>query len=325
MEIKSEDDQLMTRYLLGDISEDDRDRIEERFFADESYYQNLLLAEDDLIYDYLRGALRPDQHKKIESRRAVSVALNRKVRAVESLMHIDVASICDETSITEASPPGWRQTIAGLFVFRKPAIGLAVASALLIASAGYYLVTETGRLRTEIARIEAERETERLDALEVERRMRREIDEMQLRSEILSSETERQKQLRAEAQEDVRRLRSNHSTVASFILMPGITRGRDEPERLVIPKGIRRVEFKLDLEGEEKHNSFRVELRTTGGNLMWSQVIRSASETASGKTVAVRLPASILINGEYEITLLGSTGAEAFETVYYYYFIAMKR
>jgi len=277
MELRLEDEQLMARYLLGDLSIDERDRVEERFFTDEDYYQNLLLAEDDLIYDYLRGALSSDDHTKFGTRILASPSLRRKVKSLEALMNLEEAAPRVETSTAEVPRSNriiWGQAIKELFAIRRPAFGFALAAAVLFAAASYYFITETGRLRTEIARVEAERERERLASSERERDMQRELEDMRDGEEKLSSDMELEKQMRAQAEDEVRRLRSQSAAPAvSFILMPGLTRSQDEPERLIIPKSAHKVALKLDLEGEEKYSSFRAELRTMGGNLIWSQAV----------------------------------------------------
>lgn len=328
MELRIEDEQLMARYLLGELSADERDRIEERFFIDEDYYQNLLLAEDDLIYDYLRGALSLDHQIKIEARIQTSSGLLRKVKALEALMNLEEVGPRVETSIAEEPRVNrtiWWQAIKEFFAIRRPAFGFALAAAVLFAATSYYLITETGKLRTEIACVEAEREQERLASSERERDMQREIEDMRDGEEKLSSDMELEKQMRAQAEDEVRRLRSQSVTPAlSFILMPGLTRGQDEPERLIIPKGTHRVALKLDIEGEEKYKSFRAELRTMGGNLIWSEAVADMTAIPYGKAVSVTLPSALLINGEYEITLRGSKG-EQFEIFRYYYFIAIRR
>lgn len=329
MDLKLEVEQLMMRYLMGELSEEERDLVEEKFFTDESFYQNLLLAEDDLLYDYQRGALSKDQHRKVEARVAASPGLRRKLKSIESLMTLDSAALQVETSTDgEMSRRGiylW-QTISDFLTIRRLAPALALAAVMLIAFGSYYLVTKTERLNSEIARLEIEKEKERLASLEKEQEMRRQIEDENEKAANLASEIERERRMRQEAEDEARRLRSQQQVAtASFILMPGLVRDRDEPERLVIPREMRKAELKLDLEGEEKYRSFRVELRTMGGNLLWSQAVRSASESASGKAVAITLPASILINGEYEITLKGSSGEGPLEVFRYYYFLVMRR
>jgi hypothetical protein len=50
--------QILGRYLLGQLlSDDELERIEERYFTDDSYFERLIEAEDELIDRSLRGEL----------------------------------------------------------------------------------------------------------------------------------------------------------------------------------------------------------------------------------------------------------------------------
>ena len=52
-----EDDVTIRQYLLGKLSDEDREEFERRYFSDEKLFDRLQPAEDDLIDDYLSGNL----------------------------------------------------------------------------------------------------------------------------------------------------------------------------------------------------------------------------------------------------------------------------
>lgn len=54
---ETEDDRLILRYLLGNLTDVERDRFEELYFTDEALFDKLLVAEDELIDRYVRGGL----------------------------------------------------------------------------------------------------------------------------------------------------------------------------------------------------------------------------------------------------------------------------
>src|SRR5215471_12869718 len=68
MKKKNDHDALVTRYLLGDLAEEEQVRIEEQFFADEEAYQQLLAVENELKYEYAQGGLTPAQRSAFERR-----------------------------------------------------------------------------------------------------------------------------------------------------------------------------------------------------------------------------------------------------------------
>ena len=54
----------LRQFLLGDIDEGKRERIEKLFISDSESKQRILIAEEDLIEDYLDGSLSPTQKEQ---------------------------------------------------------------------------------------------------------------------------------------------------------------------------------------------------------------------------------------------------------------------
>ncbi len=327
MESISKDERMLVNYVLGDLSEEERDTVEERFFGDELFYQNLLLVEDDLIYDYFRGALGTNDRRRFEARMKASPGWRSKVKAVTALMEAIDATPEAEPVFTK--PPSERNsfwTALVLPVLRSPSFGLAAAAGLLISIAGAaYFVNQSRALRNEVAALKEERQQQTRESSASTEQLQGRIAELEDRETALGRELEREKQLRSESAEQIPTPRSGRdSAIATFMLLPGLVRDRDEPERLAIPAGIRRVRLTLDLEGDDRYRTFRAELRSAGGTLLSSQPALS-TPIPGGRGVRLVLPASILSDGEYEITLLGSKGKEQFEIVRYYYFMVARR
>src|SRR5258705_42314 len=54
------------RYLLGKLSDSETARLEERYFADDSVFNEIETAEDELVDAYARGSLSSDDRKRFE-------------------------------------------------------------------------------------------------------------------------------------------------------------------------------------------------------------------------------------------------------------------
>src|SRR5215472_15666365 len=67
------------RYLLGQLSEDEMVALEERYFADENAYKDLLAAETDLLDEYCRGELYGADRQAFERLLRASPALRSRV------------------------------------------------------------------------------------------------------------------------------------------------------------------------------------------------------------------------------------------------------
>ena len=78
-------DARLTRYLLGDLNEEEQVEIEERAFQDQHYLLEIEAAECDLIDDYVRGALSEGQRCQFEERFFASATRRRKLKFAKAL------------------------------------------------------------------------------------------------------------------------------------------------------------------------------------------------------------------------------------------------
>ena len=62
----TEDHKNIRQYLLGNLSEEIRQRVEERLITEDSFFEELLLGEEELIDDYVSGELTDDDRLKFE-------------------------------------------------------------------------------------------------------------------------------------------------------------------------------------------------------------------------------------------------------------------
>jgi hypothetical protein len=113
-------------------------------------------------------------------------------------------------------------------------------------------------------------------------------------------------------------------TLAMFVLQPGLTRGTDEPEKLIVSPAARSIQLQLLLEREEDYPGYVAEIRTARGNLVWSKGGLKLQRTAYGQSVSFTIPANQLPTGEYEIALKGGAPGNL-EALEYYYIIALKK
>ena len=54
---ENQDDALMRRYLLGQLAEDERQQLEEKMMADNEFFNRVLLAEDEMVEEYVQGEM----------------------------------------------------------------------------------------------------------------------------------------------------------------------------------------------------------------------------------------------------------------------------
>ena len=327
------DEKLVSRFLLGDLTESHREQIEERFFKDDRFYEQILAIQEELADDYVHGKLSRTERTQFEKnflqsqrrreRLEFATAFTRALSGTSSVAKSEASSRWGESLLSFLNPKGLRWTTA-----------MASAAALLLFASGIWLFVENRRLSNSVEQARAEKDSllqqSTLNEVEAEQ-MRQELerDIAALRSQGKEMETainEKQRELEAlrRIKPTVRSTPSDSSSIATFILPPGLTRNTDEPEKLIVPAAVRSMQLQLDLEREEDFQSYTVELRTARGNLVWSKSGLPLKQTSYGRAVLVTIPAKLVPNGEYELTLKGSNRGNV-QAVGYYYFIALKR
>lgn len=68
MKERAESEAHFIRYLLGELPEQEQVRLEEVFFVDDGYFEQLLVAEDELRYEYAQGLLDTASSERFEER-----------------------------------------------------------------------------------------------------------------------------------------------------------------------------------------------------------------------------------------------------------------
>jgi hypothetical protein len=77
---QSHEEELFQRYLLGDLAEDERERLQERYFADTNLFSRLLHVEADLIDAYQRGELTENERQRFEQRFGKLRGIDQRLR-----------------------------------------------------------------------------------------------------------------------------------------------------------------------------------------------------------------------------------------------------
>ena len=104
------------RYLLGDLSDAERDALEERYFTDEDAFLELKAAEDDLIDAYSRGTLPAAHRPAFEARYLASDTGRARVEFARALAQIrpPVSAPAPPPREVAAVPSRWGAWAAGL-------------------------------------------------------------------------------------------------------------------------------------------------------------------------------------------------------------------
>lgn len=133
--MKTHNENLMTQYLLGELSEDEKLELEEHFFTNDNSFEQLLALEDELRYDYAQGGLTPAQRRQFEQRFLARSGGSQRVAVAKAVLD-KVAEIepAPVRALVAQEKPSFFQSLITLFGLQSPLMqfGMAAASVLLL-------------------------------------------------------------------------------------------------------------------------------------------------------------------------------------------------
>lgn len=319
MAVDLNNEKLIARYLLGDLSEEQQVAIEDRAFADKDYVAVITAVENDLIDEYVREELSSTERQQFERQFLASAERRKRVEFAKALARVP--------AVQERIVVSWRDSLYAFISGLNPAARFAVAAVmLLLIAGGGWLLAETFQLRSQLTQLQAQnqsRQNELQQQVEGERR----------RNEELNARLTQEKQQREQTDESLRQLSETgdatktppRPVIAALTLLPGLSRGGSDKPSLVMPEDARLVRLQIGIDPDEPYKTFAVELRTTAGRQIWTRENLTARTHGKARAVSLTLPASALKPGDYELRLSGRQEGGASEDVGFYYFDVKKR
>ncbi|MDQ3257528.1 MAG: zf-HC2 domain-containing protein [Acidobacteriota bacterium] len=323
-------EEMMVRYLLGELSEEEQSRLEDEYFARDDFFEQLLVIEDDLIDAYVRGELSANRRAQFE-KHFLSLPQRRERVGFASELLRPVAQTSASThpaTVNERTLSWWQS------MFPLPRFSLAVAAVLLVAVAlaSIWFAFDRNERRARLAREEAEHGARRQpNQTASPPQQTAKQDGLTNEESALERAASPQPQTKDEVPARVSRPTNNSlmppaqsprasAAIASLTLSPDLVRSTGEANRFVLTRGTDMVRLRLALNGDERHKNYRASLQTVDGKDIWSRRARAAQSSRSGaKAVTLQLPAHLLPTGDYILTLSGVTADGSTETVAEYY------
>ena len=320
-------EKLISRYLLGDLPEEQQVEIEDRAFSDKDYLASITAVENDLIDEYVRGELPDEDRQRFETRFLASAERRKRVEFATALRTVVSESPVPEKKLIHDVPRwSWRDSLYAFISGLNPAARLAfVAAGILLIVGAAWLFAETLRLRRQVNQLQAEKQSGQ--------GLQQTLDAERKRNEELNARLNQEKQQREQTDESLRQLTETTeatkpappAVLASLTLLPGLSRGGGQKPNLDLSNDVRLVRLQIGIDPEEQYKSFAVELRTVAGRGVWNRENLAARTRRGTRAVGLTLPATVLKSGEYELRLRGLTEGGGSEDVGFYYFNVRKK
>ena len=301
--MNSKTDDLITRFLSGELSPEDRIKVEEQFFADNEFFQQLLSAEDSLIDGYFRKTLDTEEQNRARVLFESAAAQRPELKFTKDLITLLQDSRAKNDMNQWVLPDVWMSV-------RKHFGALAIVLAGLVLSAGiFYLYAQKRHLESQQLVMEQRNE-------EAHKSLREEAEN---RAE-LEKQLEIEKEKRLKAEELIVQFQSRRPDTVASILLAATTQDRGKNARAVtLNPGTRRIQFQLELDESIQYKQYSVLISTFNNEQIWSSNSIAATQIKSARLTVIVL-SSLLKSEDYKIEVKGLSDNGTFVHVADYIF-----
>lgn len=310
MSAPRDDSTRLRHFLLGDVSDAEREAIERQCLAEHSLiFDQLVVLEDELRFDYLQGRLTPADYARFE-RRYLSDQDGRDKLAFAQAMML----AADGTPIVSAPPPPAKPSRA--YIMALSALALAVTGLAVTTWREY---TDSSQLRQELAKAqsgvsqastdlaaaqaESAKNTANLASVQAAAvAAKDELAREQAQLQQLQQELEATKRATTPAHAPTPTPEPTAGGLSSLTLKPGLISSGQELAKIDANAAQKGVQLSLTLPGGVgNYPVYAAALLSADGRPVWT----AAHLTRAGKAVAFTIPAGRLKRADYQVLLRG--------------------
>lgn len=311
MKQRTEQEDLMVRYLLGELTEEEQSEVENKFLIDNDYFERLCSVEDALIDDYTQGVLSNVEREKVESLLLSSRYEKQEVDFVRDL--IDGISSGPSGDLNTPSPSQTIHSskIKSLLLLLGMQGGLkqvSIAILLLVTVIVVLLTIWNLRLQSKIEQMQSnQREMEKREQV-----LQEAIEWQSGTTAELSKQLEDERNKRYQLEEEIETLQESNpalpqGSVAIINLSPGsFSRGSGELPVINIRPGISNLQVRIELDRADRYKSYSAAIETFDGRKVWSKDRVRLGQSNLDRMV-LTVPTDLLANEDYTLTLKGET------------------
>lgn len=298
--------QIMTRYLLGELSESEQAALEEKYFTDPQVFDQVLKTESELVDGYVRGQLSNEVRERFEKSYLKHPARRERMQFASALAARLDQEVKEPVTNSEqlASPVSWWQRVSASLRGQRLTLRFSLALAtLLIMIGSVWVLIESRRQQRELAQTQA--------AYEAEQRRERQqsqqaADEGRRPEELAAGPGRVERSPQQIPQPKPTPIVSSTPRSVSLALTVGGVRGGDNSRipTLIIPPGTTQARLLLNFK-ENDYPSYRASIQTIAGAEIFSQTGVKPGRAKTGVSFVFTVPASTLASGDYILTLRG--------------------
>jgi hypothetical protein len=287
------------------MTQEEQETVEEQFFLDPDYLEELQALEDELIRDYLQGRLSDRERKGVEVVYLRSPELRRRVELAKSLT--------DHFSRLRSQKREKKVSLLQTLLTWARGQKLSVRILLTVSCAA--LLAAAPALIVQSVRLNNSRQSA-LSFEENNRELRRQSDEQRQRADRLREQLDRVERERDLIEDELVRLKQ--PTIVRLSLS-------ETSNSLVIDPEAKLVRLEVSVASPTEYSNYVARLRRVGGDELAVPGAPRAKQTDSGRIVILTLAADLFVEGRYRLALSGVSASGAEENIGEYPFSVAKR
>jgi len=270
------------RYLLGELSEAEREQLEESYFADDALFDRFLAVKDELLDAYARGELAEEKRTRFAQHFLATASRRQQLDETQEFIRAVTAV---STKTNEANAPlavtthksSWWKSLADFFKLRPFALSTTLAAALLLIVFSGVLVSIQFYTFSQKAVGQLENDKPHFSTVRPPKH------------------------------------------IAYIRLLPVASRDINEANTLHLSSDTRAVRVILSFKNDDYRN-YNAKLTTVAGASVWQQKTLKADTGGANKSVTLQFASALLRQQDYIVTLSRQTAAGQTETIGEYYF-----
>ena len=292
--------EIVKRYVLGVLPEEERDRFEQQYFSDNSLFEEVELAEDELVDRYVRDDLPKDDRRLFEQALTSSSRLSERVEFARLLSTKTTSQ--PQPQVMPVSAPGFWQR---LFSPQQQAFRFASAFAVLLLLVGGVIIFMAWlNLRRQSAVLEA-RNSELRQQTEA---ATREFAQQRAANEQRAGDLQRQaadvEARNKSLEEQLAAAERPLNLVAQLTMQSGGTRGGGEVPHFTLNPNYTSINLRVPLINSD-YPHYQAVVVTPDQKPISKPRTLTPKSTASGKYLTVSLPLKGIKPGDYFVRVEG--------------------
>jgi hypothetical protein len=301
---QSNTEETKVRYVLGTLSDEEKERLEESYFVDDAEFEEFQIAEEELIDRYVRGELSKQESDQLEKTFSRSPRLIERVQIARVLANrlASEAPKVDPAPVPQPAPAPiswWQQLFGFSTASRAPAMAFGF-TVLLLLLGGATLLAAYISLREQSRQLAAQQSV-------LEQRQR-ELDKQAADLKAQTDELARQVQLPTETPGPQQPVPTPQAAapVMFLTLAAGSTRSTGASRSIRISPGTSEIQLTLNLR-DTSYPSYRAKLI----NADRGEVLSKDGLRLQATRLTLRVPAKQLPPGDYYVSVFGGPANES--------------